>query len=133
MPEFVKPVAEWAAAGIEILGVGIIVGFLLVGLARGMLDLFSSMDSSQVTKRMRALLVRGILLGLEFLVAADIIHTVAVELTFESVGVLVIIVLVRTFLSFTLELELTGSWPWENGRRDRSSGGRGAGSEAEAG
>lgn len=57
---------------------------------------------------------RGILFGLEFLVAADIIHTVAVELTFTTVGGLAIIVLIRTFLSFTLEVELTGHWPWQN-------------------
>lgn len=59
---------------------------------------------------------RGILLGLELLVAGDIIHTVAVELTFETVGVLAIIVLIRTFLSFALEVELNGRWPWRGGR-----------------
>jgi uncharacterized membrane protein len=46
-------------------------------------------------------------------VAADIIRTVAVTPTFESVGVLAIIVLIRTFLSFSLELEITGRWPWQ--------------------
>jgi uncharacterized membrane protein len=56
---------------------------------------------------------RAILLGLEFLVAADIIRTVAVDPTFRSVGVLAIIVAVRTFLSFTLDLELEGRWPWQ--------------------
>jgi uncharacterized membrane protein len=45
-------------------------------------------------------------------VAADIINTVAVELTFTSVGILSIIVLIRTFLSLTLEMETTGRWPW---------------------
>ncbi|MCI0580582.1 MAG: DUF1622 domain-containing protein, partial [Chloroflexi bacterium] len=61
---------------------------------------------------------RAILLGLEILVAADIIQTVAVEPTFQSVGVLAIIVLVRTFLSFTLELELEGRWPWQRRRTE---------------
>jgi uncharacterized membrane protein len=56
---------------------------------------------------------RSILLGLEFLVAADIIRTVAVAPTFTSVGVLTVIVLIRTFLSFSLELEITGRWPWQ--------------------
>lgn len=56
---------------------------------------------------------RAILLGLEFLVAADIIRTVAVSPTFRGVGVLAIIVAIRTFLSFTLELELSGRWPWQ--------------------
>lgn len=57
---------------------------------------------------------RAILLGLEFLVAADIIKTVAVDPTFAGAGVLVIIVVVRTFLSFTLELEISGRWPWQH-------------------
>jgi uncharacterized membrane protein len=67
---------------------------------------------------------RAILLGLEFLVAADIIRTVAVDPTFSSVGVLAIIVAVRTFLSFTLDVELEGRWPWQERRREaaRSSG-----------
>jgi uncharacterized membrane protein len=60
----------------------------------------------------RQRLGRAILLGLELLVAADIIRTVAVTPTVESVAVLAGIVLVRTFLSFSLEVELTGRWPW---------------------
>jgi uncharacterized membrane protein len=66
----------------------------------------------------RQLLGRSILLGLELLVAADIIRTVAVTPTFESVGVLAIIVLIRTFLSFSLELEITGRWPWQKESSD---------------
>jgi len=56
---------------------------------------------------------KAILLGLEFLVAADIIRTVAVAPTFEGVGVLAVVVAVRTFLSFTLDVELEGRWPWQ--------------------
>ena len=56
---------------------------------------------------------KAILLGLEFLVAADIIRTVAVSPTFRGVGVLGIVVAVRTFLSFTLDVELEGRWPWQ--------------------
>jgi uncharacterized membrane protein len=66
-----------------------------------------------VYRSYRQLLGRSILLGLELLVAADIIRTVAVTPTYESVGVLAIIVLIRTFLSFSLELEITGRWPWQ--------------------
>lgn len=56
---------------------------------------------------------RSILVGLEILVAADIIRTVAVTPTFSNLGVLALIVLIRTFLSFSLELEITGRWPWQ--------------------
>ncbi len=56
---------------------------------------------------------KAILLGLEFLVAADIIRTVAVSPSFRGVGVLAVVVAVRTFLSFTLDVELEGHWPWQ--------------------
>lgn len=61
---------------------------------------------------------RGILLGLEFLVAADIIRTVAVSPTLEDVLVLGLIVLIRTFLSLSLGVELDGRWPWQSRARD---------------
>lgn len=57
---------------------------------------------------------RSILLGLEFLVAADIIKTVALTPDAQSVAILGGIVLIRTFLSFSLQLEITGRWPWQN-------------------
>ena len=61
----------------------------------------------------RIVLGRIILLGLEFLLAGDIIRTVVISPTLEQVGVLSVIVLIRTFLSFTLELEIEGKWPWQ--------------------
>ena len=61
----------------------------------------------------RRALGRSILLGLELLVAADIIRTVAITPTLDSVAVLAGIVLIRTFLSFSLELEISGRWPWQ--------------------
>ncbi len=63
-------------------------------------------------RRYRQEVGRAILLGLEFLIAGDIIRTVVVEPTLENVGVLGLIVLVRTFLSIALEVELDGCWPW---------------------
>jgi uncharacterized membrane protein len=69
----------------------------------------------------RRQLGRSILVGLELLVAADIIRTVAVTPTVRSVGVLAGIVLIRTFLSFSLELEITGRWPWQKVPADSST------------
>jgi hypothetical protein len=63
---------------------------------------------------------RSILLGLEFLVAADIIRTVAVQPSLENVAVLGLIVLIRTFLSFSLEVEIDGRWPWRRAVAVRS-------------
>ena len=68
---------------------------------------------TDVYRSYRERLGRSILLGLELLVAADIIRTVAVAPTLLSVGVLGGIVLIRTFLSFSLEVEISGAWPWQ--------------------
>lgn len=114
MIDFVKPFAEWCSAIIEILGVGLIAVFAIYSLVIAVLRLLKGRPGEVLFKGARQKLGRGILVGLEFLVAADIIHTVAVELNFRTVGVLSIIVLIRTFLSFTLEVELTGDWPWQN-------------------
>jgi len=73
-----------------------------------------------VYRPFRRFLGRSILVGLELLVAADIIRTVAVTPTLASVGVLAGIVLIRTFLSFSLELEITGRWPWQKQPADAS-------------
>ncbi|GAA6527454.1 DUF1622 domain-containing protein [Intrasporangium sp. DVR] len=75
-----------------------------------------------VYRSYRQHLGRSILLGLELLVAADIIRTVAVTPTFASVGVLAVIVAIRTFLSFSLELEITGRWPWQKRGADEAAG-----------
>ena len=69
----------------------------------------------------RRSLGRSILLGLELLVAADIIRTVALAPTLESVAVLGGIVLIRTFLSFSLELEISGRWPWQKKPEDAAA------------
>jgi uncharacterized membrane protein len=68
--------------------------------------------------RLRANLGRAILLGLEVLIIADIIRTVAVEPTLQNLGVLGLLVLIRTFLSFALEIEIGGRLPW---RRDQDN------------
>lgn len=68
---------------------------------------------SQAYRQLRQGIGRAILLGLELLVAADIIRTVAVDPSFQSVGVLGLIVVVRTFLSWSLEVEVNGRWPWQ--------------------
>lgn len=96
---------------IDVLGVvAIVVGVLYAALDAALRAL---RRRSAVYTRFRRVLGRAILLGLELLVAADIIKTVAVTPTLESVAVLGIIVLIRTFLSFSLELEITGRWPWQ--------------------
>lgn len=84
-----------------------------------------------IYERFRRVLGRGILIGLELLVAADIIRTVAVTPTLESVGVLGLIVLIRTFLSWSLAVEITGRWPWQRPAAPVGDGEADAGGGAE--
>ena len=70
---------------------------------------------------LREELARTLLLTLEFLIAADVIYTIAVEQTFSSLGMLALLVVIRTFLSFSLQLELTGRWPWHGGEETPGS------------
>jgi len=111
--EYVRPVAEWAAAILEMFGIGVIILLAAYSTVRVFVLLAKREESGRIYLGYRLQLARGILLGLEFLVAADIIHTVAIDFTYASVGVLAVIVLVRTFLSFALEVEMTGKWPWQ--------------------
>ncbi|HEX8450391.1 MAG TPA: DUF1622 domain-containing protein, partial [Allosphingosinicella sp.] len=80
--------------------------------ARFLIRDLRSGDGVRAYERYRANLGRGILLGLEILVGADIVATVTAPLTFKSVGLLGLIILIRTFLSFSLETEIEGRWPW---------------------
>lgn len=96
---------------VEVAGVGLI----LIGAAASTVRFvvrWTAIGLSDAYREYRQHLGRAILLGLEFLVAGDIINTVAVDPTFRSVGVLAGIVAIRTFLSFSLEVEIEGRWPW---------------------
>lgn len=77
---------------------------------------------------LRRNLGRSILLGLEVLIIGDIVRTIIVDQTIESVGVLAAIVLIRIVLSFSLEVEIDGVWPWRRGLRNRSDGDSGSAS-----
>jgi uncharacterized membrane protein len=109
MPSF-KEVVEGIGLAIDGAGVLAIVIGLLVAASR-----FATIGRREANgyHRFRQDLGRGILLGLEFLVAADIIRTVAVTPTLDGVLVLGLIVLIRTFLSIALQVELEGRWPWQ--------------------
>lgn len=111
--------AEALARGIELAGMGVMVAGGLAALAAFGVRLVRRRERAggafEATYRdLRADLGRAILLGLEFLVAADIIGTVALAPTFSNLGVLALIVAIRTFLSFSLELEINGRWPWQH-------------------
>ena len=85
---------------------------LAAALVRGGLALVGGQGGEKGYRIVRTVFGRSILLGLEFLVAAAIIRTVAVQPSLQNVAVLGLIVLIRTFLSFSLEVEIDGRWPW---------------------
>ena len=95
-------------------GVLVIVVGLLIATGAFVLALKDPARAQVAYRVYRQQVGKAILLGLEFLVAGDIIRTVAVDPTFAGVGVLAILVAVRTFLSFTLDVELSGKWPWQS-------------------
>jgi uncharacterized membrane protein len=97
-------------------GVVVVVIGLLVATGGFIVSQMSTEARAGAYRAYRQQVGKAILLGLEFLVAADIIRTVAVAPTFTGVGVLAIVVSVRTFLSFTLDVELDGRWPWQSRR-----------------
>jgi len=94
------------AAGVVVIVAG---GVMAFGVAAVRL----SQQEGDVYRRFRQQLGQTILLGLELLVAGDIVRTVAKLPSLESVAILATIVLIRTFLSFSLEVEITGRWPWQ--------------------
>lgn len=109
-----KSIAHAISVGVDAAGIAIIVLGLVWAIAR-----FAPGRGRAFEVRYRQVRQdagRAILLGLEFLVAADIIRTVAVEPTLANVATLGLIVVIRTFLSVALEVELDGRWPWQAAR-----------------
>jgi len=113
--ETVRAAIEWAALGIEILGAVVIVaGVLRVAITRGTIRFLLKLDEPGAYGSYKHQMGRSLLLGLEFLVAGDVVRTVALEPTLLNVSVLGLLVLVRTFLSWTLAVEIEGHWPWQS-------------------
>ena len=104
---------ESIGVAIEVVAVGIIV----VGLGYALIQCAIAFRKPELRgpayRRLRTLSARILLLGLELLVAADIVRTVALEPSLESVAVLGLLVAIRTFLSWSLIVEIEGRWPWQ--------------------
>ncbi|MBZ4334612.1 DUF1622 domain-containing protein [Corallococcus interemptor] len=111
-----------AARLFELSGVGVMVVGAVVSVALVLRDARGS-RRADAYRQLRHHLGRAILLGLELLVAADIIRTVAEAPSLGQVIILGLIVLIRTFLSFTLEVEVDGRWPWQPRPRDEDGAG----------
>jgi uncharacterized membrane protein len=115
---------------VDVVGVGVIVLGILWATAACVISRIRGGTWLGAYAHFRRGIGRAILLGLEVLVAADIVRTIAVELSFEALGHLAIIVLIRTFMSMALELELTGRWPWQQRQTETAGAGPAAAQES---
>ncbi len=111
-----ETILEWielSAMAIEIIAVAIIAGAIIYSLTHYLFQSIFQPTREDQYQQLKVRLGKALLLGLEILVAADIVRTVALEATFESVIVLGLLVLIRTFLSWALVVEIEGRWPWQ--------------------
>jgi uncharacterized membrane protein len=121
---YVRASIEWAALGIEVLAVAVIVlGVLWVAIRRGTLRYLFAPGKAGAYENYKHQLGKPLLLGLDFLVAGDVVKTVALEPTLTNVAALGLLVLVRTFLSLSLTVEMEGRWPWQ-ARTDKDNPGQ---------
>jgi uncharacterized membrane protein len=114
-------ILEWievAAWAIDILAVVIIVAAIFYAMTHYLFQAIFHPEAEDRYKQLKVRLSKALLLGLEILVAADIVRTVALEATLQAVVVLGLLVLIRTFLSWALVVEIEGRWPWQPEREE---------------
>ncbi|HQR43141.1 MAG TPA: DUF1622 domain-containing protein [Gemmatales bacterium] len=110
----VRVAIEWASLGIEVLGALVIIaGVIQVTITHGTIRFLFKMETPGAFESYKHQLGKTLLLGLELLVAGDVVRTVALEPTLNNVAVLGLLVLIRTFLSWSLFVEIEGRWPWQ--------------------
>jgi len=102
---------EYAAKFIEVMAVVMMLGFIMIGTVKWLF--FSGRQIGKAYGSYRLFLGKALLVGIELLVAADIIRTVVLEATMQNIATLGLLVLVRTFLGWTLTVEVEGRWPWQ--------------------
>ena len=114
---------EYAATGIELLAVAIIVVAIGVATLCYLFQIVGQrVDTGVSYRNYRHQVARALLLGLEILVAADVIRTVALEPTLGNVLILGLLVVIRTFLGWSLVVEIEERWPWQSGRQRLEGG-----------
>ena len=109
-----RTLIEIGAVAIEAMAVLLIAGSFLLASVRFLVD--TRQQTSNRYEKYKLALGRSLSLGLEFLVAADVIRTVTLAPTFTNIGVLAAVILTRTFLSWSLAVEMEGRWPWQQPR-----------------
>jgi uncharacterized membrane protein len=117
----VKDLMGSISAVVEIAGVACILGGFLLALVRSIIRL-TAHDAGTAYRAFRATFGHSVLLGLEILVAADLIRTVAVAPSLSNLSVLAALVAIRTFLAWSLEVEIEGRWPWRRAAEEAGTG-----------
>lgn len=108
----IRATIEGAISGIEALAVAVLVAAIIFASCRYLL--YQVTRASRAYENHKVQLGKALLLSLELLVAADVVRTVTFQPTLESVGVLGLLVLARTFLSLSTIVEIEGRWPWSS-------------------
>ena len=112
--EVIHHVIEWLALGIELLAVAVIVSAVIIlAIRRGTVRYLFHLGEPGAYENYKPVLAKALLLGIELLVAADVVRTVALEPTLNNVAIFRLLVVVRTFLSWSMAVELEGRWPWQ--------------------
>jgi len=117
-PNVVIQVVELIAEGLEFLGVAVIGIAFLYGTIRGLLHF--RQHKPDAYQALKVFIGKALQLGLEFLVAADIIRTITIGPTREGIVSLGLLIVVRTFLSWSITVEIEGCWPWQIARSGRA-------------
>jgi uncharacterized membrane protein len=104
---------DTAAVAMEVFAIFVIVAGIVIGAARFISVLLRRGEAQPAYHKFKAFMGRTLLLGLEILVAADVVRTVALDPTMDNIVILGILVLIRTFLSWSLVVEIEGRWPWQ--------------------
>jgi uncharacterized membrane protein len=113
---------EFSIRIIEVIAIVVIMTALIYGMGRYFLRIIRNRGWQRKDYlELRGTIARALMLGLEILVAADIIETVTLDNSLESVAVLFLLVITRTFLSWSLVVEMEGRWPWQRGQQIDSS------------
>jgi uncharacterized membrane protein len=107
---------EYAALGVEALAVAVMIFYIIIGTTRWLFHSAKKIEGAYA--RYRVALGKTLLVGLELLVAADIIRTVALDLTLTNIALLIGLVVVRTFLGWSIVVEIEGRWPWQTKQKD---------------
>lgn len=110
-----RELIELAATGIEALAVALMVSFIIFGTSRWLFHSANKIERSY--EKYRVMLGKALLIGLELLVAADIIRTIALDMTVISLALLGGLVVVRTALGWTLSVDIEGRWPWQGAKK----------------